>query len=88
MDPDNAAELYKQVEEEIAMDEEIQALADQYALMKASAAAAIFEEMTGDMEKVARILSCMKSGDSGDILAAMDPTYAAKITLLMYPTNE
>ena len=81
MDPDNAAEIYRQVVE-------IQDLADKYASMKPAAAAAVFEEMTGDLEKVAKILSCMKKADAGNIIAAMDPTLAAKLTLLIYPTGE
>ena len=56
--------------------------------MKPAAAAAVFEEMTGDLEKVAKILSCMKKTDAGNIIAAMDPTLAAKLTLLIYPTGE
>ncbi len=88
MDPDNAAEIYRQVTEQLAMDQVIQNLADYYSSMKATAAASVFEEMTGDLEKVAHILSCMKKDKAGDILAAMDSTLAAKLTLLIYPTEE
>ena len=88
MEPENAEEIYRQVVEQLQMDQVIQGLADKYASMKPDAAAAIFEEMTGDLEKVAHILSCMKKTDAGDILAAMDPTLAAKLTLLIYPTGE
>jgi flagellar motility protein MotE (MotC chaperone) len=56
--------------------------------MKADAAASIFEEMTGDLEKVAKILTCMKKEVAGEILAAMNPTLAAKLTLLIYPVGE
>ena len=87
MDEENAAEIYRQVLEQLEMDEKIQELANYYSSMKASAAAAIFEEMTGDLEKVASILSCMKSDAAADILAAMDSTLAAKLTLLIYPTG-
>ena len=65
-----------------------QDLADYYASMKPAAAAAIFEEMTGDLEKVASILTCMKKDQAGAILAAMDSTLAAKLTLLIYPVTE
>lgn len=88
MDPDNAAEIYRQVVEQLQVQQEIQDLADKYASMKPAAAAAVFEEMTGDLEKVAKILSCMKKADAGNIIAAMDPTLAAKLTLLIYPTGE
>lgn len=60
MDADNAAEIYRQVLEQLQMDEVIQNLADYYASMDPANAAAVFEEMTGDLEKVAKILSCMK----------------------------
>ncbi len=88
IDPDNAAEIYKQVLEEVEMEAELADLSKQYAAMKPGAAAAIFEEMTGDLEKVARILDGMSPANSAAILAAMDSTLAAKVTLLMYPTNE
>lgn len=85
MDADNAAEIYRQVLEQLQMDEVIQNLADYYASMEPANAAAVFEEMTGDLEKVAKILSCMKKDKAGDILAAMNSTLAAKLTLLIYP---
>lgn len=88
LDPDNAAEIYRQVLEQLQREQEIQNLADVYASMKADEAAAIFEEMTGDLEKVATILSCMKKDKSSAILGAMDSTLAAKLTLLIYPTGE
>lgn len=88
MYPENSAEIYRQVTEQLAQQQVIQDLANYYSSMKATNAAAIFEEMTGDMEKVASILSCMKPANAGEILAAMDSVYAAKITLLMYPTGE
>ncbi|MBD5157216.1 MAG: hypothetical protein HDT13_06255 [Butyrivibrio sp.] len=88
INPDHAAELYEQVIAQIQKDKVIQDLADSYATMKPDAAAAIFEEMTGDLEKVANILSCMKKDKSSAILAAMDSTLAAKLTLLIYPTGD
>ena len=86
--PENADLIYRQVSEQLAMDAVVQSLADSYADMKPANAAAIFEEMTGDLEKVANILSCMKEDEAGEILAAMDSTLAAKLTLLIYPVEE
>ena len=86
--PENADVIYRQVLEQLAMDQVIQDLADYYASMKPASAAAIFEEMTGDLEKVASILTCMKKDQAGAILAAMDSTLAAKLTLLIYPVTE
>lgn len=85
---DNADEIYRQVLEQLAYDQVIIDLGKEYSSMKPSNAAAIFEEMTGDLEKVARILSTMKPDQSGSILAAMDSTLAAKLTLLIYPKEE
>ncbi|MGN0378066.1 MAG: MotE family protein [Butyrivibrio sp.] len=87
MDPDNAAEIYRQVIEQQQMDQVIEDLAKTYSSMKPAEAANILEGMTGDLEKVANILTCMKAADSGAILAAMDSTIAAKLTLLIYPTD-
>lgn len=87
MDPDNSAEIYRQVIEQQQVDQVIEDLAKTYSSMKPAEAAAILEGMTGDFEKVATILSCMKAADSGAILAAMDSTVAAKLTLLIYPTD-
>lgn len=85
MDPDNAAEIYRQVIEQLEMDQVIEDLAKYYSSMKPASAAAIFEEMTGDIEKIAKILSCMKAEQAGNILQAMDATLAAKLTLIIYP---
>lgn len=88
LDPDNAAEIYRQVTEQLAYDQVIVDQAKQFSSMEPDAAAAIMEEMTGDMEKVAKILMAMKSEQSGAILAAMDSVVAAKLTLLIYPTEQ
>lgn len=88
MNEENAAEIYRQVIEQMQMDQVIVDLANYYSSMKADAAASIFEEMTGDLEKVAKILTCMKKEVAGEILAAMNPTLAAKLTLLIYPVGE
>ena len=74
MDPENAAAIYQMAIEKRASSQVIIDLAKTYSKMKAAQAASILEEMTGDEEKVA------------SILANMNSTYAAKITLLMYPS--
>ncbi len=86
--PENAEVIYQQVLEQIQDDEVIQELAKYYSSMKAASAAPILEGMTGDMEKVAHILSNMKPAEAGAILAAMDPTIAGKLTLLIYPVED
>ena len=85
IDPTTAEYLYKQVvgqlEEDAALEEYVQAYSD----MKPAAAAAIFEEMTNNLNLVAKILGEMEPEARGSILAAMDPTVAARITRLMDP---
>lgn len=86
LDPENAELLYEMALERRATSQVIIDLASTYSKMKAASAATILEEMTGDEEKVAMILSNMRETYAADILQNMDPTYAAKITLLMYPS--
>jgi len=85
IDPTTAEYLYKQVvgqlEEDAALEEYVQAYSD----MKPAAAAAIFEEMTNNLNLVAKILGEMEPEARGQILAAMDPAVAARITRLMDP---
>ena len=86
IDPENAALIYQQVLEKQASNQIIIDLATTYSKMKAAQAATILEEMTGDEEKVASILASMSVTKAADILQNMTSTYAAKITLLMYPS--
>lgn len=85
LDPTTAAALYKQVIESIQEEKEIKDYAATYAAMKPKAAAKIFENMKDDLTLVAKILKVMGSDSRGDILGAMDPEIAAKITKLMNP---
>lgn len=86
IDPENAAAIYQQVLEKQASSQIITDLAATYSKMKAAQAASILEEMTGDEEKVASILASMSVAKAADILQNMTSIYAAKITLLMYPS--
>lgn len=86
LDPENAAILYEMALERAAIAQVIKDLASTYAKMKPAQAATVLEELTGDEEKVAQILTAMNVGNAADILNNMDPTYAAKITLLIYPS--
>lgn len=85
IDPANAAELYKQVVQQVAKDEKVAEYAQTYANMKPKAAAAIMEEMKDDLALVAEILNYMDVEARGDILGAMDPAIAASLTKLMKP---
>ncbi|MCR5032839.1 MAG: hypothetical protein K6A92_08250 [Lachnospiraceae bacterium] len=87
MDPTTAQYLYKQVVIEEAADQELQNYAAAYADMKPKAAAAIFEDMTDNLDLVAKILGIMSSDDRGEILGVMDPVVAARLTKIMDPDS-
>ena len=87
LDPANASKIYEEVLIRQQYSDKIEDLANTYSKMDASAAAKIFEEMTGDMDKVTTLLLCMKDSKRQAILAAMDPTYAGKLTKIMYPSE-
>ncbi|MCH5254795.1 MAG: hypothetical protein J1F41_07715 [Lachnospiraceae bacterium] len=85
IDPTNAEYLYKQVVEQIQVNAELADYAQAFAEMEPEDAAAIFEEMTGDMDLAAKILKQLNAEDRGLILAAMDPEIAARLTRIMDP---
>ena len=85
IDPTTAEYLYKQVVGQLAEDSAIEEYVQAYSSMKPKSAAAIFEEMTNNLNLVARILGEMEAETRGAILAAMDPEVAAKVTRLMDP---
>lgn len=85
MDPETAQNLYKEVVAEEAVAEEIKDYAQAYSEMKPAEAAAIFEEMTNNLDLAARILGVMEPDDRGAILGKMDPEIAARITKIMDP---
>ncbi|MBP3603953.1 MAG: hypothetical protein J6J79_07390 [Lachnospiraceae bacterium] len=87
MDPATAEYLYKQVVQEIEESDDIKDFAKAYSAMKPKAAAAIFEEMTDNLELAARILGVMEAEDRGKILGAMDPEIASKLTKIMDPES-
>lgn len=87
MDPETAQTLYKEVIREEEETEEVKDYAQAYSEMKPKEAAAIFEEMSGNLDLAARILSVMEPDDRGAILGAMDPEVAAKITKIMDPES-
>ena len=63
------------------------ATADAYSAMKPKQAAAIFEQMTNNLDLAARILKVMSADDRGAILGAMNSEVAAKITKIMDPES-
>lgn len=85
IDPATAEYIYRQVVQEEEVSEEIKEYAKAYASMKPKQAAAIFNNMTDNLQLAAKILENMSAEDRGNILGAMDPTVAAKITKIMEP---
>lgn len=88
INPTNAETIYRQVILQLQYEQAIIDKANIYKSMKPDAAASILENMTADLESVAMILSSMKAKESGAILAAMDPLYAAKVTKKMLDIDE
>ncbi len=87
IDPTTAEYLYKQVVQQVEESNEVKEYAQAYSEMKPAAAARIFEEMTDNLGLASRILSSMSAEDRGNILAAMDPAIAARITKIMDPES-
>lgn len=85
IDPTTAEYLYRQVVEQLQVDAQLTAYAQAYADMEPAAAAKIFEQMTNDLDLVAKILNQMNTVSRGNILAAMDPEIAARVTKIMDP---
>ena len=83
IDPTNAADIYRQVVEQLQYSEAIKTKANIYRSMEPKAAATILQTMTADVESVAQILLSMKPKESAAILAEMDNVAAAKITKMM-----
>lgn len=85
IDPTNAEQLYKQVIQQTQYSDEVKEYAKAYSEMKPKQAAGIFEKMTNNLELVAEILENMKADARGDILGAMDPQIAARVTKILAP---
>jgi len=85
IDSANAATIYQQVLEKINYTQQVKDWAEAYSKMEPKNAAAILQEMTGDMNLVSAILLNMKTPQRALILAQMDTVFAAKITKIMYP---
>lgn len=87
MNPTTADYIYKQVIVQLEESKEIQDFAAGYSAMKPKQAAEIFDEMTDNLDLVARILKVMSAEDRGNIMAAMSPETAARLTKIMDPES-
>ncbi|MBD5529416.1 MAG: hypothetical protein HDR02_13575 [Lachnospiraceae bacterium] len=86
-DPSTAELLYRQVIIQQQETQEIQDFAATYSQMKPKQAAAIFENMTDELDVVARILKVMSAENRGSIMGVMDSEIAAKLTKIMDPES-
>lgn len=85
IDPDNAAYLYKQVVQQMSEDKELSEYVKAYSEMKPKSAAKVFEEMSGNLDLVAKILGQMDPSQRAKILNVMDPKIASSLTKIMDP---
>ncbi|MDE7282183.1 MAG: hypothetical protein K2N85_01115 [Lachnospiraceae bacterium] len=85
IDPTYAEYLYKQVVEQAQVDAALKDYAQPFADMEPAAAAKILENMTGDPELAAKILMQLTPAARGQVLAAMDAEFAARLTRIMDP---
>lgn len=87
MDPTTAEYLYRQVIVQMEESAEVQNYVAGFEQMKPKEAAAIFEEMTDNLDLVAKILMSMNSEQRGEIMGEMNPEVAAKLTKIMDPES-
>lgn len=85
IDADAAEEIYRQVVAKEEASSEIKDLATTYAEMEPASAAKILETMKGDLDTVTQIMREMSSSDRAEIMAEMDPDFAANITKKLMP---
>ena len=79
MYPNNAAKIYEELLEKQMIEDSIQKYADYLAKMDAGDAAAILSEMPSDIDLICRLLECMKTAFVSEVLAEMEPLFAARI---------
>ena len=79
MYPNNAAKIYEELMEKQLLEDSIKEQADILAKIDAGDAADILSEMPSDIDFICRILDCMKTATVSEILAEMEPLFAARI---------
>lgn len=81
IDPENAQILYEAIVKQQQVDENIKKFALVYAEMDPASAAAIFEQLgTSKLDMITETLKAMNKVNSSEILEAMTPGFAAKVT--------
>lgn len=87
MNPATAEAIYKQLVIQMEESKKVQEFAAAYSAIKPKDAAKIFDEMTDNLDLVAKILNAMSAENRGNILAAMDTETAARLTKIMDPDS-
>lgn len=85
LDPEYAEQVYREIVASNTSDQQIIDLAKAYESMDPKDAAAILETMKTDLDTVALIMNNMSTESQGEILAEMDPEYAAVVTKKLLP---
>lgn len=81
LNPDVAKQIYAEIVKQQQTDTQIKKFATLYATMDASSAAQIFEKMgSTKIDMIAETLMAMNKEASSAILAAMTPSFSAKLT--------
>ena len=81
LDPETAKQVYADVVKQEQADADAKKFAQVYATMDASAAAQIFEKLgNSKIDLVTQTIKAMPKENSSEILAAMTPDFAAKVT--------
>ena len=85
LDPEYAEQVYREIVAANTSDQQIIELAKAYESMDPKDAAKILETMKTDLDTVALIMNNMSTESQGEILAEMDPEYAAVVTKKLLP---
>ena len=88
INPETAAEIYRQVVEQLAYDDAIKQKAQILKTMKPGNAAKALEEMTADVEYSCKILLCLKVDEAAAIMDKMDTLFVARIVQTMHDMDE
>lgn len=81
VNPDIAKQVYAEVVKEQQIDENAKKFAQVFEAMEASAAAQIFENLgNSKIDLVAQTLKIMKKDTTAEIMSAMTPDFASKVT--------
>ncbi len=88
INPETAAEIYRQVIEQLQYDEAIKQKATLLKTMKPANAAKALEEMTADLEYTCKILLCMKPAEATAIMNKMSELFVARLLQTMHDMDE